>query len=173
MKWEWKCVCPQPEPGVEFHCEKLNRTMTRRRWELCCCVGPSLTPAMCKKYINHWLNGKPSQVSAITVPHRTASVKAVQNGPGSIMKKLMTELGFRACNRCNALASQMDEWGIAGCLEHKEVILTQLREHAKRVGWWEKCKAGVIAIKNGVFINPLDPASSIFDESMRRAAEKT
>lgn len=48
------------------------------------------------------------------------------------------------------MARQMDEWGPAGCREHKEEILAHLRKAYSKTDWATVLKAGMIALAQGL-----------------------
>lgn len=58
-------------------------------------------------------------------------------GPGTEMKKLLAEKGINPSSkcRCDSRAAEMDEWGAAGCREHRAEIIQWLREEAIAQGW--------------------------------------
>lgn len=92
-------------------------------------------------------------------------------GPGSHLKALLKSLGFTGalgCG-CEAMAADMDRWGVAGCRRHRGEIEARLRAKAKEVGWGAKLAAGVRAAAGGLLLNPLDPVPGLLDEALRRA----
>jgi hypothetical protein len=88
------------------------------------------------------------------------------------LKKLIAELGLsvvRGCGR-NALASKMNGWGVEGCRERREEILTALRKNKAHLTWVGTLRAGVKSVAAGLVLNPLDPAPGLLDEATRRAS---
>lgn len=99
---------------------------------------------------------------------------------GSQMEEILEVLGFDAdevlplgCGgTCRQWIEKMNRWGVEGCLEHEQEILSRLDEQKKAVKWKNMLGASLAAIGNlryGFFINPLNPSKSIFDEAIRRA----
>ncbi|HET6576658.1 MAG TPA: hypothetical protein VFG68_23875 [Fimbriiglobus sp.] len=72
---------------------------------------------------------------------------------------------------CDDRAAAMDTWGVEGCLERREEILTWLRGEYNRLGWRRKLLVGMWAVGTGLAfrVNAPDPAASLFDEAIRRA----
>lgn len=100
---------------------------------------------------------------------------APADGPGTELEGLIDSLGLKkkeGCRNCRKLADAMNRWGVAGCLEHREAILSQLRKAQQKLGWLEAMRAGANAVRAGLVLNPLDPAPGLFDEAIRRAALK-
>lgn len=93
-------------------------------------------------------------------------------GPGDHLREVLEQLGLypNTCE-CKERMRQMNEWGIAGCQEHKNEILAWLRIEQGRRGWVEQGRAAFLAIKTGLFtkLSPMDPANGLFEEAMRRA----
>lgn len=107
---------------------------------------------------------------AVREPDRTAQPA---NGPGTELKRLIRELGITGnigCG-CESLAGAMDQWGVAGCAEHREEILARLRENAGKLSLWEKLRAAATAILAGLPIGT-DPAAALLDEALRRAEQR-
>ncbi len=100
---------------------------------------------------------------------------AKQVGPGTELSRLITELGLSAVKGCgcNAVAAKMNKWGVAGCEEHREEILAELRKNKAHLTWLETLKAGVKSLAAGLVLNPLDPAPGLLDEAIRRASQGT
>ncbi len=65
----------------------------------------------------------------------------------------------------------MDAWGPDGCRRHRTEIVLWLRDEAAQRSWWDKAKAGALAIGSGLafHLDPMDPLGSIVDEAIRRA----
>jgi hypothetical protein len=98
---------------------------------------------------------------------------AGQKGPGTQFKLLTGQLGLHnrgGCN-CDKLLKRMNEYGVAGCREHRYELLAYLHDNASRYGWTDKAKAGILAIRTGLLfrIDPFDPIGSLFDEAVRLA----
>lgn len=65
----------------------------------------------------------------------------------------------------------MNEWGIAECKVRRDEIRQWISAGASQTGWMRKAKAVALAIAQGLFIDPLDPAGWLVDEAIRRAEE--
>lgn len=100
----------------------------------------------------------------------------ISSGPGTELKLLISSLGLSGASGCgcNNKAALMDSWGISGCQERREDILTWLRGQYKKRSWLETLKAGINTITTGLLfsIDPLDPAPGILEEALRRAEAK-
>lgn len=91
-------------------------------------------------------------------------------GPGSELKKLFAEFGFKprkSCG-CSDWIRRMDAWGIAGCREHREEILAHLRAAYDATSFWEKTKAAAVAWLNGL---PLSLEGCVDEAVLRAKAE--
>lgn len=104
---------------------------------------------------------------------RPANKTKQTGGPGTELKRLIVSLGLTAVQGCGCdkWAGEMDSWGVAGCEARREEILARLRESQSKLGWVEKTKAAVLAVKTGLAfkLDPLDPAPGLLDEAVRRA----
>jgi hypothetical protein len=69
---------------------------------------------------------------------------------------------------CGEWIAKMNAWGIAGCREHREEILSRLEQSACEVGWFTWPKAAAILLTKPWF-RASDPVNSILDEALRRA----
>lgn len=52
-------------------------------------------------------------------------------GPGTELKKLFSARKFPACQQCDKLARQMNQWGVDGCRERFEEIVTDILPRAR------------------------------------------
>lgn len=95
-----------------------------------------------------------------------------RQAPGAELARLIRSLGLRGESGCGCddLAARMDAWGVGGCQRHREEILAHLRGRAAGLGWPDKLRAAGRAALRGLVVNPLDPASSLLDEALRRAS---
>lgn len=107
-------------------------------------------------------------------PRPVATFKAgsrrAAGGMGTELKALLASLGItgqQGCG-CDDRAARMDAWGLAGCKARRAEILDWLDQQAAKLGWWEKAKAGALAVLGGL---PLTTAG-LFDEAARRAKAK-
>lgn len=64
----------------------------------------------------------------------------------------------------------MDDWGVDGCRQHRDVIIKWMKEAAFSRWFNEQVRIGW-ALAHEQWFNPLDPFGSIVDEAIRRAAE--
>lgn len=120
-------------------------------------------------------------------------------GPGTELKALIASLGINpgpSCD-CNAMARQMDEWGVEGCREHFDEIVDRIKQNQARWGWQESIeenakqeageeapkggwklgdtiRAGWKAVTSGLAfkINPLDPIPSLVKMAIHKAEVK-
>lgn len=115
--------------------------------------------------------GAPMRLAVVPSALPPAGQPCQCGGPGTELKALLKSLGLTPLEgcKCNKRARQMDQWGVAGCREHREEILTWLRKEQKKRNWMEKLVAGVAAVKQGLILNPLDPAAGLLDEAIKRA----
>lgn len=65
----------------------------------------------------------------------------------------------------------MDEWGAAGCREHRAEIVGWLQEAREKYGWSSRLTAGLRSVTSGLVfrIRLTDPLGSLVDEAIRRA----
>lgn len=91
-------------------------------------------------------------------------------GPGTELTALFAALGIterEGCN-CKGIAAEMDREGVAGCRRKRDYFLAQLNENARLYSWWDKLKAGSLAVLSGA---PLT-LGGLFDEAVARAEQK-
>ncbi len=102
-------------------------------------------------------------------------------GPGTEFKAMVAdELGITMPNSCtcNALAVQMDLWGVGGCRENFDTIVAQIKNNQNAWGWTEKfsnyASAAAGSFKSGLAfkVNWLDPIPGLVTEAIRRAEVK-
>lgn len=88
-------------------------------------------------------------------------------GPGTELHNLVAELGITptATCGCEAMRRQMNDWGPAGCREHREEILAHLRTAYDEASVATKMKAGVLVLAKWL---PLT-LEGLLDEAIRRA----
>lgn len=94
-------------------------------------------------------------------------------GPGTEFKKLVASLGIvDMCATCIALMRKMDELGVAGCIEWRDELITELEESAQKYGWRKRIHAAGKAILKGLAgkVNPFNPIPGLFDEAIRLAS---
>jgi len=74
-----------------------------------------------------------------------------EHGPGTALKSILSELGIKPTKSCgcDAFASRMNIWGVAGCLEHREEIEAHLRTAHDSADLATKLRAGANAIAQG------------------------
>lgn len=63
----------------------------------------------------------------------------------------------------------MNDWGVDGCRQHRDVIIKWMKEATFSRWFNEQARIGWALIQEPWF-NPLDPFGSIVDEAIRRAA---
>ncbi len=101
------------------------------------------------------------------------SARSTQSGPGQKLRELLAQLAiaYREDCGCEPFARQMDDWSIAGCLEHFDEIVHHLRENARKYSFWEHLQSAVKAAASGLAyqLNPLDPFPGLVREAIRRA----
>lgn len=102
--------------------------------------------------------------------------RPIDDGPGSELKAIIAELGLAGdagCG-CEAMARQMNVWGVCGCREHHAQIVAQLRKAAAKKGWLAKLAAAKAAVAAGLAlrIDWLDPAPSLVEIAIERAMER-
>lgn len=118
-----------------------------------------------------WHYAKPVGASE---PLRLAVMRAhAQGRPGHHLKRILEELGqiSQGGCQCEKRANQMDEWGLAGCREHRAEIVGWVREGWGALGWGDKARAVIRGLWAG-HRNMADPFGSVVDEVFRRAAQE-
>lgn len=97
----------------------------------------------------------------------------LKDGPGRQLQTLFSQLGveYREDCQCAAYARQMDLWGVAGCRECFDEIVSRLRTNAEKYSVWEHMRAAVEAVRAGLAfrVNPVDPFPDLVAEAIRRA----
>lgn len=91
-------------------------------------------------------------------------------GAGWHLKQILSEAGAKPDSRCPCLdrAETMDDWGVDGCRENREVIIKWMKEAAFSRWFKEQVRIGW-SLAHQPWFNPLDPFGSIVDEAIRRA----
>ena len=100
----------------------------------------------------------------------------VDRGPGTELARFLRQIGIAAGAGCDCKAKQatMDQWGVAGCRERRELIVGWVTEGAPRWGWAERLKAIALAVTTGLAwkLDPADPYGSLVDLAIDTAAAK-
>lgn len=101
--------------------------------------------------------------------------EAPKGGAGTEMMKMADSLkvGMPSGCSCKSLAARMDAWGVQGCLEHRAEIVAEMAANAKKVPFYQRMRAALLALPAGVAleINPLDVYGSLVDLAIRRAED--
>ena len=108
--------------------------------------------------------------------HKPAPISVPDYGPGTELKAIFTTLGQTeslGC-ACEALAKQMNVWGVEGCRKNRPRIIKQIRETAEKKSWGDTLWASAAAVKSGLAlqINPLDRFGSLVDLAIQRAESR-
>lgn len=92
-------------------------------------------------------------------------------GPGWHLRQILKEAGAMSDHkcRCKERALAMDDWGVDGCLENREIIIKWMKEAAFS-RWFHQQVAIGWSLAGKPWFRPLDPFGSIVDEAIRRAA---
>ena len=72
--------------------------------------------------------------------------------PGTNLANLLKSCGVHVsvgCS-CEPWIKQMDEWGVQGCVEHRQEIIDRLAEQSKRLSAKKIISAGILMMWNGV-----------------------
>lgn len=72
--------------------------------------------------------------------------------PGTNLANLLKTCGVHVsigCD-CEPWIKQMDEWGVQGCVEHRQEIIDRLADQAKRLSAKKILSAGILMMWNGV-----------------------
>lgn len=88
----------------------------------------------------------------VFIPSETPTIltdEERRNLPGQRLKEVLSTLGFAACERCNLIAAQMDQWGVGGCIQRKTYLLNQLRMKYREQSWRTKWKGTWKALTTG------------------------
>lgn len=96
-------------------------------------------------------------------------------GPGAKLEEIFVQIGvpyYEDCG-CRAYARQMDGWGIQGCRERFDEIVTRLRVTADKYSMLQRFEAVIRAASTGLAfrLNPFDPFPSLLEEALRRAEQ--
>ena len=87
-------------------------------------------------------------------PSESAAAPTGAGGPGTELKKLFASLGIRPNSncKCNALAHEIDQHGIAWCEATVETIVDWLEEAAKALGGWQGILFTRVAARAAVWL---------------------
>ena len=85
---------------------------------------------------------------------------------GDVMTALLKEYGLAAKSSCSckSWAGKMNEWGIAGCRDHRAEIIAHLNEAYHSSTWWDTFRAAGSAVYHSL---PLTLGGMV-DEAIRR-----
>ena len=85
---------------------------------------------------------------------------------GDAMTALLREYGLAAKSSCSckSWAGKLNEWGVAGCREHRAEIIAHLAEAYHAATWWDTFKAAGSAVYHSL---PLTLGGMV-DEAIRR-----
>mgnify|MGYP006931609776 CR=1 FL=1 len=114
-----------------------------------------------------------SNLVSVVCNEQPLTVVTSTTGPGTELKKLLTELGissFNGCS-CNERAAQMNRWGVEGCREHFDIIRCWIVDAQEKAGWATTITATIAATVNGLAlrIDPTDVAGSLVRIAIERA----
>ncbi len=94
-------------------------------------------------------------------------------GVGDFLAQIIHSVGGKPATgcQCRELRGKMNQWGAAGCREHRAEIVEHLRKAYKGTSAVELLTAAAKAVTSGLAfkLNPLDPFGSLVDEAIRRA----
>lgn len=104
-------------------------------------------------------SGKPFK---LTPPKQLTPTQLV----GDALTKLIAEYGLAAKSSCSckSWAGKMNEWGVAGCREHRAEIVAHLGEAYHAATWWDTFRAAGSAVYHSL---PLTLGGMV-DEAIRR-----
>lgn len=95
---------------------------------------------------------------------------------GTEVHNILVSIGIQSsgCQACQDLINQMNQWGVAGCLQHKDMIVRRLREKASSASWSTKINAAIQSARTGLAaeVNWLDPAPGIFQKAIDTVANR-
>jgi hypothetical protein len=92
-------------------------------------------------------------------------------GVGTAITDLIQSLGMKprpGCF-CKSMARKMNNWGPAGCREHRDEIIAHLNRAYSEQSTWATIRAAYHAAASGAvfdWLNPLDPAGSLLDRAL-------
>jgi hypothetical protein len=131
---------------------------------------PTVFPFRCR--CGHIFADGNSATLTLTKPKPTG-------GPGTELKKILDELGFKqkpSCP-CAEVQAKMDQWGADGCQEPANLawIIAQMEANAAKYSWLEKVQVAMSAAASPLafVINPMDIYGSLVREAIRRAKSKS
>lgn len=120
-------------------------------------------------YLASW--GMPQIDSPALKPFKFDKPKQVAKSPsplvGDEMTSLVAEYNLAAKSSCSCKSweGKMNDWGVSGCREHREEIISHLSEAYHAATWWDTFKAAGSAVYHSL---PLTLGGMV-DEAIRRA----
>jgi transcriptional regulator with XRE-family HTH domain len=98
-------------------------------------------------------------------------------GPGTELKQLLISIGITPkfdCN-CESLLREMNQLGVDGCRRDRERLVASLRANAHHYTWLDRLRAArrVAQSELALRIDLVDPIGWLFDEAVRRYANKS
>lgn len=114
------------------------------------------------------LNEKLTALSASVIakhPAELASNTSKGFGPGTELARIFGSVGASSCQQCTDLARRMDDWGVAGCKEHRAEIVADIESRSNKVSLQDMVKLGAKLFTSGL---PLS-IGGLVDEAIRRA----
>lgn len=152
----WKCnVCNRHIPVSE------------KQFPLTCVCG--------QRYENINDKGDESKKS-IVIKDKKPVIYQFPDGPGTELHLIFQSLGINPIEGCGCagFVSQMNRWGVQGCINNREQILKWLKEGKSKYSWRDQFKAAVSASKTQLLFkcNPIDPFPGLLDEAISRSIIK-
>ena len=104
--------------------------------------------------------------TGVAVNHTPPTQATPSQLVGDVMTALIKEYGLAAKSSCSckSWAGKMNEWGVAGCREHRAEIIAHLGEAYHAATWWDTFKAAGSAVYHSL---PLTLGGMV-DEAIRR-----
>ena len=132
-----------------------------------------------RKAVEQWAMFAGADLS--TISNRNLKLDRI-GGPGTELKKILDELGFKqkASCPCAEVQAKMDQWGADGCLEpeNHRWIVTQLSMTSAKYLWRDHLHAAATILLNpkhwlfGLSIDPTNIIGSVLDQAIKAAKSK-
>jgi hypothetical protein len=106
---------------------------------------------------------------------KTVAEQPIGFGPGTELAALLESIGIKELPGCGCKKKmrQMDRWGVDGCKQHFDEIVTWMRDGYEKAGLIAKVRSAAFAAAIGLAfkLEPGNPLPGLVKEAIRRAEQ--
>jgi len=156
LRGRMRIIC-RNESGLPL-CGKNSTNGYRVQW------GRDALPGDCEP--ERQQQARSVSATGVAVNHTPPTQAAPSQLVGDALTALLREYGLAAKSSCSckSWAGRLNEWGVAGCREHRAEIIAHLAEAYHAATWWDTFRAAGSAVYHSL---PLTLGGMV-DEAIRR-----